>query len=152
MTGSYKYGRTVTTKLATSTFMDVFSFDYRLAPEHPFPGALEDAVKAWDYLMLLGYGARDVIVAGDSAGGNLALALVMKLREEGRILPRGLLLMSPWTDMTLSGDSYESRAEVDPILDRAYIEKAVLSYVKNQETKNPLFLEIFADFLLRIFK
>ncbi|MCI9140105.1 alpha/beta hydrolase [bacterium 1XD42-8] len=146
MTGSYKYGRTVTTKLATSTSMDVLSFDYRLAPEHPFPGALEDAVKAWDYLMLLGYGARDVIVAGDSAGGNLALALVMKLREEGRILPRGLLLMSPWTDMTLSGDSYESRAEVDPILDRAYIERAVLSYVKSQEIKNPFVSPLYGDF------
>ena len=72
-TGSSLYARTLTTKLAMSTSMDVLCFDYRLAPEHPYPAALEDAMKAWNYLMLLGYGARDVMVAGDSAGGNLAL-------------------------------------------------------------------------------
>ena len=71
-TGSCLYARTLTTKLAMSTSMDVLSFDYRLAPEYPYPAAIEDVMKAWDYLMLLGYGARDVIVAGDSAGGNLA--------------------------------------------------------------------------------
>ena len=102
-TGSRKYARTLTSKLASSTFMDVLCFDYRLAPEHPYPAALEDALKAWDYLMLLGYGAREVIVAGDSAGGNLALALALKLKEQKRLLPRGLVLMSPWTDLTLRG-------------------------------------------------
>lgn len=69
--------------------MDVLCFDYRLAPEHPYPAALEDAVAAWDYLMLLGYGAREVIVAGDSAGGNLALALTLSLKAQKRLLPRG---------------------------------------------------------------
>ena len=87
-TGSSLYARTLTTKLAMSTSMDVLCFDYRLAPEHPYPAALEDAMKAWDYLMLLGYGARDVMLAGDSAGGNLALALVHKLKSENRLLPR----------------------------------------------------------------
>ena len=99
MTGSSLYARTLTTKLAGSTSMDVLCFDYRLAPENPYPAALEDAVKAWDYLMLLGYGALDVILAGDSAGGNLALALMHKLKAEGRHLPRGVVLMSPWTDL-----------------------------------------------------
>ena len=77
--GSSVYARTLTSKLAMSTSMDVLSFDYRLAPENPYSAAVEDAVKVWDYLMLLGYGARDIIVVGDSAGGNLALALVHKL-------------------------------------------------------------------------
>ena len=67
-TGSSLYARALTNKLAMSTSMDVLCFDYRLAPEHPYPAALEDAMKAWNYLMLLGYGARDVVVAGDSAG------------------------------------------------------------------------------------
>ena len=80
----------------------VLCFDYRLAPENPYPAACEDAMKAWDYLMLLGYGARDVIVAGDSAGGNLALSLVHKLKQQKRLLPRGLVLLSPWTDLTSS--------------------------------------------------
>ena len=66
-TGSRLYARTLTSKLAMSTSMDVLCFDYRLAPEHPYPAAMEDAMKAWNYLMLLGYGARDVILAGDSA-------------------------------------------------------------------------------------
>ena len=95
-TGSTVYARTLTTKLAESTGMDVFCFNYRLAPECKFPAAAEDAMKAWNYLMYLGYGARDVIVAGDSAGGNLALSLTLKLKDEGRMLPRGLALMSPF--------------------------------------------------------
>ena len=86
-TGSRIYARTLTTKLATSTSMDVFCFDYRLSPENPYPAALEDAMKAWDYLMLLGYGARDVIIAGDSAGGNLALSLVLKLKAKRKWIP-----------------------------------------------------------------
>ncbi|MCM1104324.1 MAG: alpha/beta hydrolase [Clostridium sp.] len=129
MTGSSLYARTLTTKLAASTSMDVFCFDYRLAPEHPYPAAAEDAMRAWNYLMLLGYGARDVIVAGDSAGGNLALSLTLKLKEEGRLLPRGLVLMSPWTDLTSSGRSHETRASLDPVLDKKYLDKAVAAYV-----------------------
>ena len=113
-TGSSIYARTLTTKLATCTSMDVFCFDYRLAPEHPYPSALEDAIKAWDYLMLLGYGARDIIVAGDSAGGNLALGLVRKLKDTERLLPRGIVLISTWTDLTLLGKSPKTKAEVDP--------------------------------------
>ena len=69
-TGSSLYARTLTGKLAMSTSMDVLSFDYRLAPEHPYPAATQDAMQVWNYLMLLGYGARDIILAGDSAGGN----------------------------------------------------------------------------------
>ena len=108
-TGSCLYARTLTSKLAASTSMDVLCFNYRLAPEHPYPAAPEDAMKAWNYLMLLGYGARDVILTGDSAGGNLALSLMLRLKQEGRLLPRGLVLMSPWTDLTSSGESFWRR-------------------------------------------
>lgn len=146
MTGSCLYARTLTTKLATSTSMDVLCFDYRLAPESPYPAALEDAMRAWNYLMVLGYGARDVIVAGDSAGGNLALALTHKLKQEGRILPRGLVLMSPWTDLTVSGKSHETKAAVDPVLDEAYIQQAISSYAANENLENPLISPLFGDF------
>ena len=145
-TGSPLYARTITSKLADSTSMDVFCFDYRLAPEHPYPAALEDAMKAWNHLMLMGYGARDVIVAGDSAGGNLALALTLKLREEGRFLPRGLILMSPWTDLTSSGKSFETRAESDPVLNKDYIDRIVTAYADGQDLQNPLISPLFADF------
>lgn len=148
-TGSCIYGRTLTSKLAAATSMDVLGFDYRLAPENPYPAALEDALKVWDYLMLLGYGARDVILVGDSAGGNLALALTLKLRDTKRLLPRGLVLLSPWTDLTLSGKSYQSRAEVDPILTKEYLEKMIVDYMgtkESEELMNPYVSPLFGDF------
>lgn len=146
-TGSCLYGRTITSKLATAASIDVLGFDYRLAPEHPYPAALEDALKAWDYLMLLGYGARDVILAGDSAGGNLALVLALKLKAEGRFLPRGLVLMSPWTDLTASGKSYRTRAEVDPVLNAEYIDRMTKAYIPEGENlENPLISPLFGDF------
>lgn len=145
-TGSRLYARTLTTKLAETTSMDVLAFDYRLAPEHPYPAACEDAMKAWDYLMLLGYGARDVIVAGDSAGGNLALSLVLKLKEEQRLLPRGLVLLSPWTDLTASGKTHTTRALVDPVLDADYLRKMTENYAAGRELTDPLISPLFGDF------
>lgn len=145
-TGSRLYARTLTTKLAETTSMDVLAFDYRLAPEHPYPAACEDAMKAWDYLMLLGYGARDVIVAGDSAGGNLALSLVLKLKEEQRLLPRGLVLLSPWTDLTASGKTHTTRALVDPVLDADYLRKMTENYAAGRELTDPLISPLFGGF------
>ncbi len=128
-TGSSLYARTLTMGLAAATGMEVCSFDYRLAPEHPYPAAIEDVLQAWDYLMLLGYGAEDVILAGDSAGGNLALVLTRILREEGRLLPKGILLFSPWTDLTSSGKSYQTKEGLDPVLNAAYIREAIENYL-----------------------
>lgn len=145
-TGSCLYARTLTSKLAASTSMDVFCFDYRLAPENPYPAALEDAMKVWNYLMLFGYGARDVILTGDSAGGNLALALSLKLKAEGRLLPRGLVLMSPWTDLTSSGESFESRESLDPVLNKPYIDRMVSAYAEGQNLEDPMISPLFGDF------
>ena len=145
-TGSSIYARTLTTKFATSTSMDVLCFDYRLAPEHPYPAATEDAMKIWNDLMLLGYGARDIIVAGDSAGGNLALSLVLKLKQEGRLLPRGVILMSPWTDLTASGKSHVTRAEIDPVLNADYLKEMTSNYAAGEDLKNPLISPLFGDF------
>ena len=146
-TGSSLYARTLTGKLAMSTSMDVLSFDYRLAPEHPYPAATEDAMRVWNYLMLLGYGARDIILAGDSAGGNLALSLTLKLKEEGRLLPRGLVLMSPWTDLTSSGKSHMSKAEIDSVLNAPYLEEMIRNYAEGQELTNPLISPLFGDYV-----
>ena len=139
-TGSFHYARSITNKLSSTTSMDVLSFDY------PYPSATEDAMAVWDYLMHLGYGARDVIVAGDSAGGNLALSLVLKLKEQKRILPRGLILFSPWTDLTGSGKSYETKVDVDPILNREYLDNAIAAYASGQDLKNPLISPLFGNF------
>ncbi|MBD5445243.1 MAG: alpha/beta hydrolase [Lachnospiraceae bacterium] len=145
-TGSSVYARTLTTKLATSTSMDVLCFDYRLAPENPYPAATEDAMKIWNYLMLLGYGARDIIVAGDSAGGNMALSLVMKLKMENRLLPRGIVLMSPWTDLTSSGKSHITKADIDPVLNANYINEMIENYAKGENLKNPLISPLFGSY------
>lgn len=145
-TGSLKYARSITNKLASSTSMDVLSFDYRLAPEHPYPAALEDAVKIWDYLMHLGYGARDIIIAGDSAGGNLALVLTLKLKEQKRILPRGLVLFSPWTDLTRNGKSHKTKCQIDPILTEEYLTRAILDYAAGEDLQNPLISPLYGDF------
>lgn len=144
--GSFRYARSITNKLASSTSMDVLSFDYRLAPENPYPAALEDAMKVWDHLMYHGYGARDIIIAGDSAGGNLALTLTLKLKEQGRLLPRGLVLFSPWTDLTMSGKSHKEKAELDPILSAEYLQRCRESYAPEMELKNPLISPVFGDF------
>ena len=145
-TGSSLYARTLTTKLAATTSMDVLSFDYRLAPEHPYPAATQDAMQVWDYLMLLGYGARDIILAGDSAGGNLALSLVLKLKSQGRLMPRGLVLMSPWTDLTASGKSHVSKAGIDPVLNAAYLEQMIQNYAEGQALDDPLISPLFGDY------
>lgn len=145
-TGSSLYARTLTTKLATSTSMDVLCFDYRLAPEHPYPAAVEDAMQVWNYLMLLGYGARDIILAGDSAGGNLALCLTLQLKKEGRLMPRGLVLMSPWTDLTASGKSHMTKAEIDPVLDAEYLQRMIVNYADGQDLTNPMISPLFGDY------
>lgn len=145
-TGSMVYARTLTTKLAESTSMDVFCFNYRLAPEFPYPAACEDAMAAWDHLMQFGYGARDVIVAGDSAGGNLALSLVLRLKAQGRLLPRGLVLLSPWTDLTASGKSYTAKAGLDPVLDPEYLQRMTNNYAQGQDLSDPLISPLFGDF------
>lgn len=144
-TGSCVYGRTLTAKLARTTSIDVLSFDYRLAPENPYPAAVEDAMKAWNYLMLLGYGAGDVIVAGDSAGGNLALVLVHCLKQEKRQIPAGLVLLSPWTDLTSSGESFQERAQLDPVLSAEYIERMIQAYAPGEDLTNPLISPLLGD-------
>lgn len=93
--------------------LDVLSIDYRVAPEHPFPAALEDAVDAYNWALLQGY--KNIFVVGDSAGGGLALALGLYLRDHGMPMPKGIVTMSAWTDLTKSGESYHENFNTDPI-------------------------------------
>lgn len=94
---------------------DVLSVDYRVAPEFPYPAALEDAIAAYQWILNQGYSRKKIFVAGDSAGGGLALALCLYLRDQGLPLPRGIITMSAWTDLTTSGVSYEENFHKDPI-------------------------------------
>lgn len=144
--GNLGYARILAAKLANVTGYEVLTFEYRLAPEYQFPAPLEDAMKAWDYLMHLGYGAREVVVAGDSAGGNLALVLTMLLRDSGRLMPRRLVLFSPWTDMTASGKSYTERQDADPMITMDYIHAVRTAYAPNREFKSPMLSPLFGDY------
>ena len=144
--GNLGYSRVLASKLVRTTGLDTLSFEYRLAPEHPYPAAVEDAFRAWDHLMYLGYGAHDVVLAGDSAGGNLSLVLCHELKRSGRMLPGALLLMSPWTDMTCSGESYSERAEADPILTNEYIRAVREAYAPGMDYSRPELSPLFGDF------
>ena len=144
--GQLDYARILASKLALHTGCDVLSVEYRLAPEAPYPAQISDALDAWNYLMYMGYGARDVIVAGDSAGGNLALELALKLKEQGRRQPRALVLMSPWTDMTMSGVSYAACRELDPMLTEEDIRAVRTAYAgEDANFADPAFSPLFAD-------
>ena len=94
---------------------DVLSVDYRVAPEHPYPAALEDALAAYQWIIERGYPLEKLIVAGDSAGGGLTLALCLYLRDHDMPLPAGIITMSAWTDLTKSGESYQENFDIDPI-------------------------------------
>lgn len=145
--GSLKYARILASKLALHTGLEVLSFEYRLSPENPYPAAIQDVMTVWEYLMKLGYGARDVVVAGDSAGGNLALELCLKLKEEKRFKPRSLILLSPWTDMTMTSKTYESCLKKDPMLTPAYINAVRGAYAGEEvDFSRTEFSPLFADF------
>lgn len=91
----------------------VLTVDYRVAPEHPYPAALEDAAAAYFWLLNRNFCAGQIVLAGDSAGGGLAMALAMYLRDHDYEMPGGIIAMSPWTDLTASGESYDSNYEKD---------------------------------------
>ena len=144
--GGLGFSKVLASKLTRATGMDTLAFDYRLAPEHPYPAAVEDALTAWGHLESLGIAPGDIVLAGDSAGGNLALVLCLKLREAGRGLPGALLLMSPWTDMTASGESLRGRAGIDPVLTPEYIYAVREAYAGGLDPSDCLLSPLFADF------
>jgi monoterpene epsilon-lactone hydrolase len=103
--------------------------EYRLAPEHPFPAARDDASAVWAALVgALGYAPRSVALGGDSAGGNLSVATANALRAAGKPQPGALWLLSPWTDLTMSGATLDTKDKVDPLIHRAYLEELASAY------------------------
>ena len=102
-------------RLSRACKTEVIGIDYRLAPEHPYPAALEDAVAAYDALLASGLPSSRIVIGGDSAGGGLTAACLQALARSGKPRPAGAVLFSPWTDLTASGESYRTNAAVDPI-------------------------------------
>ena len=125
----------------------VVSVDYRVAPEHPFPAALEDAMSAYDYLLENGWHHDEIVLAGDSAGGGLAMALCHTLKSMWRRPPAGIIAMSPWTDLTLSGKSYKENFEIDPVFGNDRSELIFNNpYVGDANPRDPRISPLFGDF------
>jgi acetyl esterase/lipase len=146
VSGSAKTNRPITVPLARRLKRRVFALDYRLAPEHRFPAALEDALAGYRWLVSLGIDPQVMAVAGDSAGGGLALALVMKLRDLSERLPACVVGISPWTDMTASGDSIVANSKCDPMFSGEDIGRYASVYLGLQSREDPLASPLWGDF------
>jgi acetyl esterase/lipase len=144
--GSPRSHRPMVARLAEAARSAAVSLDYRLAPEHPFPAAVEDAVDAYRALLAEGVWPERTIVAGDSAGGGLALALALKLKDEGLPQPAGLFVISPWADLTQGHATYETKAGDDPMLTRERLDEAAVEYLGSADAKDPLASPVFGDF------
>jgi acetyl esterase/lipase len=127
--GSIKSHRRLVTEAGRAAKMRTLAIAYRLAPEHPFPAAYDDALSAWRFLRNQGIPAAHIAIAGDSAGGGLTLALISRLRDAGEELPACAWLVSPWVDLTMSGSTLLSRAEVDPLIHKEYLSELADNYV-----------------------
>jgi phosphinothricin tripeptide acetyl hydrolase len=119
--------------------------DYRLAPEHPFPAAVDDAVAAYRWLLDRGQTPERMVLAGDSAGGGLTVATLLALRDRGLPLPAAGVCISPWVDLTLSGASYDAKAATDPIVTRDGVTEMARAYLGQTEARTPLASPLFAD-------
>lgn len=142
--GSVASHREFLVRLANATRAKILAIDYRLAPEHPFPAALEDAVSAYRWLLAQGLPPADLMLAGDSAGGGLALAALLALRDDGRSLPAGVICLSPWVDLALTGASIRAKAHLDPILTQASLEKSARLYAAGHALTAPLISPLYA--------
>lgn len=141
--GSLEYAKGFSSVLAAECGVRVFCAAYRLAPEHRYPAAVEDALEAYQYLLKKGYAGHQILLCGESAGGGLIYALCLKLKELGLPLPCGLIGISPWTDLTSSGKSYEENREVDPSMSPELLQFYAKCYT--DDPADPLCSPLFGD-------
>src|SRR5947209_3376185 len=145
VTGSSSLYRHLTWRFADAVRGTVLSVDYRLAPEHPFPAALDDAVAAYRWLLADGADHRHVAVMGDSAGGNLAFGMLLKARDEGLPLPAAAVGLSPWLDLTLESPSLKRNADADPMLNASEAPKLVDFYLDGADPRSPYASPLYGD-------
>ena len=141
--GSLEYAKGFAATLASQCGVRVFCAAYRLAPENPYPAAVDDALEAYRYLLKKGYAPRQILLCGESAGGGLIYALCLRLRQEGMALPCGLIGISPWVDLTGSGQSYETNRDNDPSLTQELLEFYAKCYTA--DPTDPLCSPVFGD-------
>src|SRR4051812_22482934 len=145
ISGSAKSCRPITVTLARHSGARVFGLDYRLAPEHHFPAGLDDAVAGYRWLLSSGIDPRSIAVVGDSAGGGMALALALQLREAGEPLPGCLVCLSPWTDMTSGSDSLTENSERDSMFVAEDIERYASAYLGDHSRRDSLASPLLAN-------
>jgi len=144
--GSIRSHRSLVAEAGRSAKVRTLAVAYRLAPEHPFPAALDDALMAWRYLRGQGFAASHIAIGGDSAGGGLTIALINQLRAAGEPLPGCAWLISPWTDLTLTGSTLASKDAVDPLIHKAYLAELADAYVpRGTDRTDPRVSPLFAD-------
>ena len=144
--GSIRSHRRLVTEAGRSAGIRTLAVGYRLAPEHPFPAAMEDALTAWHFLRQQGIAARHIAIGGDSAGGGLAVVLNNRLRDADEELPGCVWLVSPWTDLTMSGSTLITKDNVDPIIHKGYLGELADAYVPpGMDRKDPRVSPLYAD-------
>ena len=146
VTGSIEDHRMMCGLLANATGTKVLIPEYRLAPEHPFPAALDDALKVYQWLLDQGYSSANMIIAGDSAGGGLSIATVLALKEKSGSLPAAVVCLSPWADLALTGQSHTTKAKAEAILNKDVLHEWALCYTDESNLTNPLVSPVYGDF------
>lgn len=149
--GGYGMGDLISSRaliapIAKKTGIRVFSFEYRLAPEHPFPAAFDDAKEAYEYVLGQGYSPGNIIAFGESAGGGLAVSNILRLIAEGKEAPQCLVTISPWSDLTATGQTYFLNEDKDPLLRGKYLKRLADSYVGDDSPLNPYISPAFASY------
>jgi acetyl esterase/lipase len=145
LVGSVNTHRNLIARLCRTAGMRALAINYRLAPEHPFPAALEDATSAYRWLLTEGTYPENIIIAGDSAGGGLTLATLVSLRDSGDPLPAGAVCLSPWTDLAGTGDSIKTNVKADPFLTPDVDNTTARFYASKYDLKHPLISPLYAD-------
>lgn len=144
--GSIATHRATIARIARASKARALAIEYRLAPEHPFPAAVEDSVAAYKWLLAQGYKPNKIIVAGDSAGGGLTLATLLSIRDQKLPMAAAGVAISPWADMEGSGDSYKTRAHRDPMVGSGNLGGMAKHYIGNGDPKHPLASPIHGDY------
>ena len=143
-TGSVETHRDLMTRLSLAASMRVLGLNYRLAPEHPFPAAVEDATAAYRWLVASGFAPSRIAIAGDSAGAGLALAAALAIRDQSSTLPGALVCISPWIDLAMSGVSMVSKAADDPVVSHEMLHGFARLYLGGHDPRLPLASPLYA--------
>jgi monoterpene epsilon-lactone hydrolase len=143
--GSIASHRDMVTRVGRAGGVRTLALGYRLAPEHPFPAALDDALAAYGFLLDQGIAPDKTAIGGDSAGGGLTLATMIRLRDAGKPLPGCAWLVSPWVDLQMTGASLAEKADVDPLIQKPYLEELASAYLAGADPAGPLVSPLHAD-------